>query len=289
MPINRLIVLAILAGSTLGAQATQQPSPAAVPAFDVASVKPNSSGSPNSSLDDRPGSLGVTNMPLRRLIAFAYRMHPVLDRDRIVGPDWVDTARFDIAARMSPEIPVAQIPDLLRTLLVERFKLAARQESREGPIYALLTARSGGALGDQIRSTTLDCSQRSNFITIDVTRTASIGGVETVKECGIIGNVDANGGVIRGGGRSMAELSKHLTGRVNRTVVDRTGLTGSYDFVLRFTPEGMTPRTDGAAGPSLDGTSLFTALQEQLGLKLEPQRGPVEFIVIDRIERPSPN
>jgi uncharacterized protein (TIGR03435 family) len=95
----------------------------------------------------------------------------------------------------------------------------------------------------------------------------------------------------------MADIAKQLISQTNRPVVDHTGLTGLYDFVLQFTRRGMTPRADpstlpgagGLAGPSADGTSLFTALQEQLGLKLEAQRGPVEFLVIDRIERPTPN
>lgn len=86
----------------------------------------------------------------------------------------------------------------------------------------------------------------------------------------------------------MADLAGNLTGRVNRDVIDRTGLSGTYDFVLRWTPENFQ-NPAGNAGPSRDGTLIFTALQEQLGLRLEAQRGPVEFLIIDRVERPTPD
>ena len=282
---HRTTVTSLLAATAVAVSAHAQSQ--AGPAFEVASVKANVSASGSSSTDDNPGSYSAINMSLRRLIAFAYRMDPVLDRDRIVGPSWIDTARFDITARTPPDTPEAQIPDMLRSLLVERFKLAARTELRDAPMFALVAARSDSKLGPQLRLSSLDCSQRTNFMSMEAVR--STGGVETQKECGLASIVGATGGIIRGGGRTMAELAKQLTGRVNRSVIDRTGLTGAYDFVLKFTPEAMTPPNDGAATASTDGTSLFTALQEQLGLKLESQRGPVEILVIDRIERPSPD
>lgn len=280
---HRLILIAVLAGATLGAQA---------PSFEVASVKPNVSNLTSSSTDDRPpGSYTVVNMALRRIITIAYRLHPVLDRERVIGPAWIDTARFDISARAPANTPVEQNPDMLLQLLRERFKLAARVEMREAAIYALVPARTDGRLGPQLTPSSLDCSKKENFISSGF----GVGGVapDTATpqkpQCGMISTRDANGAVIRGGGRSMADLAKNLIGRVDRPVIDRTGLAGAYDLVLAFTPEGMTPRTDPAAGPTLDGTSLFTALQEQLGLKLEAQRGPVEYVVIDRIERPTPD
>jgi uncharacterized protein (TIGR03435 family) len=86
----------------------------------------------------------------------------------------------------------------------------------------------------------------------------------------------------------VADLAGNLTGRVNRDVIDRSGLSGTYDFVLRWTPENFQ-NPAGNAGPSRDGTLIFTALQEQLGLRLDAQRGPVEFLIIDRVERPTPD
>jgi|SRR5688572_22869928 len=266
---HRLTLVAVLAGTALGAQA---------PAFEVASVKPNVSGSTSASTDDRPpGTYSMVNMALRRIIAVAYRLHPVLDRDRVIGPAWIDTARFDISARAPAGTPVEQNPDLLLQLLRDRFKLVSRVEMRDSAVYALVPARADRRLGPQLTPSSLDCSKKEDFIS------------PQKPQCGILSTKDANGVIIRGGGRSLAELAKNLIGRVDRPVIDRTGLAGAYDFVLLFTPEGMAPKRDGIAGPNLDGTSLFTALQEQLGLKLEPQRGPVEYIVIDRIEQPTPD
>jgi hypothetical protein len=142
------------------------------------------------------------------------------------------------------------------------------RETREGAVLALVRARTDGAPGTQLGLTSLDCSKP--------------------EACGLISTVDGNGGVLRGGGQTMTDLAENLTGRVNQPVIDRTGLTGRYDFVLRWTPDNFQNAT-GKSGPSTDGTPIVTALREQLGLKLEPQRAPVEFLIIDRIERPSPD
>jgi uncharacterized protein (TIGR03435 family) len=137
---HRLIPIALLAGVALGAQAPPQPPATAGPAFEVVSIKPNVSDSTLATSNDRPGSYTATNLTPRLLLLFAYRLHPVLDRDRVVGPEWIDTARFDISARMPVDTPVAQIPDMVRALLVDRFKLVAHSESREGAVYALVAA-----------------------------------------------------------------------------------------------------------------------------------------------------
>ena len=253
-------------------------------AFDVASVKPSNSNSGSASTDDSPGGYTATNMSLRRLIAFAYRMHPVLDRDRIVGPAWIDSARFDINARTPEGTTRAQVPDMLRTLLVDRFTLSARLETKEAPVYALVVARADRRLGAQLTPSILDCSKSENLSSGTIGVNLPAPGQRPTK-CGLNSVVDGNGGVLSGGALSMPQLAAGLTGRVNRPVIDRTGLTGTYDFVLRWAPENAT-----AAGlDTVTGASIFTALQDQLGLKLDPQSGPAEFLVIDRIERPSPD
>jgi uncharacterized protein (TIGR03435 family) len=252
--------------------------------FEVASVKPNVSNSGTSNSNEPPGGYVATNMTLRRLIAIAYRMRLPTDRERIVGPSWIDEARFDINARTPAGSRVEQVPDMLRALLADRFQLAAHNETRETSVYALVRARTDGPIGPQLTRSSLDCSKPGAF-------RGGAGGpgaaavIET-PQCGTISNVDGNGAVMRGGGRSMTDLAVSLTGRVNRDVIDRTGLGGTYDFVLRWTPENFQ-NPAGNAGPSRDGTLIFTALQEQLGLKLESQRGPVEFLIIDRVERPT--
>ena len=290
MPVNRLILLATLASATLGAQSPAQAPATAGPAFEVASVKPNTSGPGSSSSNDQPGGYVATNIPLRRLIAFAYRLNPAIDRDRIVGPSWIDNTRYDVTARMPAGGRTDQIPDMLRALLIERFKLAVHTEMREEPVYALVRVRNDGPLGPQLTRSSLDCSKPEAFLSSSQGVGAGGGGTSPgdKPQCGIISNVDANGAVMRGGGRSISDLARNLTGRVNRTVVDRTGLTGAYDFTLRWTPDNFqNPST--AGDPSRDGTVIFTALQEQLGLKLETQRGPAEVLIIDHVERPTPD
>ena len=165
--------------------------------------------------------------------------------------------------------------------------VAAHTETREDLVYALVRTRSDGPLGPQLTSSALDCSKPGTFRSGSAA--AGVPEAATAKpQCGLVTNVDANGSVMQGGGRSISDLARNLIGRVNREVVDRTGLSGTYDFTLRWTPENFQNPADNA-GPSRDGTTIFTALQEQLGLKLEAQRGPVEFLVIDKVERPSPD
>ena len=176
---------------------------------------------------------------------------------------------------------------MLRALLTNRFGLMAHTETRDALVYALVRIRRDGPLGPQLTPSSLDCSKPGGFLRGNAGAGAPIAVVEK-PQCGIISNVDANGGVLRGGGRSMADLARNLTGRVNRDVIDRTGLSGTYDFTLRWTPENFQNPADNA-GPSRDGTIIFTALQEQLGLTLEAQRGPVEFLIIDTVDRPTPD
>lgn len=285
---GRSIILPAIAVACLGeCLAQSQGATAARVVFDVASVKPNVSNSGSSSSNDSPGGYVATNMSLRRLIAIAHRMRLANDRDRIVGPSWIDSARFDINAKTPADTRSEQIPDMLRALLADRFSLAAHTETREDVVYALVRTRSEGLLGPQLTPSTLDCSKPGAFRSGSAA--AGAPGAPVAKpQCGIVTNVDANGSVMQGGGRSIADLARNLIGRVNREVVDRTGLSGTYDFTLRWTPENFQNPADNA-GPSRDGTTIFTALQEQLGLKLEAQRGPVEFLIIDRVERPSPD
>jgi uncharacterized protein (TIGR03435 family) len=264
-----------------------QSSPA--PRFEVASVKQNMSDSSASSSKGSPGSYTAINMPLRRLIAIAYRIHPAVDRDRIIRPSWIDGVRFDLNARIPAGTQSAQIPDMLRALLADRFSLVTHTETREGTVLALVRARTEGALGPQLAVSSLDCSKPEARLSGSAGLNTSSAAVHVEKlTCGLISTVDDNGGVLRGGGRTMGDLAANLTGRMNQPVLDRTGLTGSYDFVLRWTPENFS-NAAASAGASRDGTPIVTALQEQLGLKLEAQRAPVEFLIIDKIERPSPD
>jgi uncharacterized protein (TIGR03435 family) len=285
---RRFSAIALLSAALVSPLVSGQQASSQAPRFEVASVKQSVSDSSSSSSKDSPGSYTAINMPLRRLIAIAYRIHPAMDRERIVRPSWIDGARFDINARTPAGARSDQIPDMLRALLADRFSLMTHRETREGAVFALVRPRTDGALGPQLSVSSLDCSTPEAF----QSSSAGAGTASTAKAekpaCGLISTVDGNGGVLRGGGRTMADLADNLTGRMNQPVVDRTGLTGRYDFVLRWTPETFQTAA-GNGGSSNDGTPIVTALQEQLGLKLERQRAPVEFLIIDRIERPSPD
>jgi uncharacterized protein (TIGR03435 family) len=206
-----------------------------------------------------------------------------------VAPSWIEGARFDIIARAPAGTLRSEIPDMLRALLVERLNLVAHAETKEDSVYALVRARSDSQTGPQLKPSSLDCSKPDSGFS--GTAGANAPGAALANEtprCGMISVSDAAGAVLRGGGRSMTELARNLTGRVNRSVVDRTGLSGIYDFILRWTPDNFQA-VAADAGPSRDGTTIFTALQEQLGLKLESQRAPIEFLIIDNVERPTAN
>jgi uncharacterized protein (TIGR03435 family) len=292
------IVGAIVAGLVLSAPA---PAPllaqAQVPerplSFEVASVKENISGDLRSPMRTQPGGRFVaTNVLLRFLIAEAFLgAQPVHLSSRIVGgPEWIGSARYDITAkassefRMSPDGPPRELLAMLRSLLEERFKLKAHFETREMPIYELVVARADGKLGPQLRQSTSSCDgppppRQPN-------EPPPCGGMRGPAR-------------IMAGGMQMQQLAAMLTAiqavggpsaADGRLVVDKTGLSGRFAFTLTWTPEQMPTEAPPPGIPPIDpnGPSLVTALQEQLGLKLQSARGPVEVVVIDGIERPTP-
>jgi len=177
---------------------------------------------------------------------------------------------------------------MLRALLVERFKLVVHTESRDMPIYALVPARRDGTLGPALHPSTSDCSAAA-------ARSNAPSGPPAAGSapCGI--RIGGGAGTMVAGGASMGQLAGTLMNWVGRMVFDRTGLTGSYDFTLSWTPDqmpqgfGQKVAAGGLAPADPNGASIFTAVQEQLGLKLEAQRGPVEVVVIDRAEKPVGN
>ncbi len=263
----------LLACSFACAQTSLQSSNDANVAFEVVSIKPNTSGSPSSSTRTPGGGRFVgTNVSARRLVLIAYNLRGL---QLSGGPGWLDSDRFDIDARAAePPTRDSQL-QMLRALLADRFKLVVHKETKEQPIYALVLARSDGKLGPKLKPSTLDCSAPAPQ--------------PGQSSCGTSTNINNEGGIMNGGARSAEEIATTLASFVaDRMVVDRTGLNGRFDFELRWTPDNFQlPSPAGAA--VTDAPSIFAALQEQLGLKLESQRGPVEFLVIDSIERPTPN
>jgi uncharacterized protein (TIGR03435 family) len=260
-------------------------------AFEVASVKPNKSGSGNSSSNTRQGGYTGTNITIRQLILNAYRLRNL---QLIGGPGWVDSDRFDVNARVPENSTPDQIPLMLRALLADRFKLVVHNETKDQPIYALVLARADRKLGPQIKPSTLNCS---NAAASSRASAAGIGAPAPPTQqagqgisCGTNTNVNNSSGVMRSGGRTMAEFAAGMANFVaDRMVIDRTGLTGEFDFELRWTPDNLRTANAPADASTPDAPSIFAALQEQLGLKLEAQRGPVEFLVIDKVEQPIEN
>jgi uncharacterized protein (TIGR03435 family) len=257
--------------------AAQQPTPT----FEVASVKPNMSGSCTVASNScqsfirlQPGgNFLVGNRTLRELIQFAYRLQSF---QLVGGPDWIANERFDITAKASgdfppPTPPAASTPMLmLRALLAERFRLRVRFDTREMPVYALVLARNDGQLGAQIRRSEVDCNALAKGLVPQPPKSER-------PLCGL----NIRGGTMMMGALPISSITEFLSVQVERHVVDQTGLTGAWDLDLRFNP-------DLSLSDSRSPT-IFTALQEQLGLKLESTRGSVEVLVIDAVERPTPD
>src|SRR5688572_5952011 len=244
------------------------------PRFEAASVKPNTSGGRGGFQTTGGRTYMGTNVAARGLILRAYEL--MLDNGRLVGgPEWLMSARYDIVATLPENSTPRQIPAMLRSLLADRFKLIVHTEVREAPAYALVLARNDKRLGSQLRKAPVDCGLASDP---GFTMPASQPGEPPPCELEI-------GGEIRGRGQRMEVLARMLIQFVGRTIVDKTGLTGGFDFDIQFAEAAA----GGGDGRGADLPSVFTALQEQLGLKLESIREPLEFIVIDSIEQPDPN
>jgi uncharacterized protein (TIGR03435 family) len=219
------------------------------PAFEVASIKRNLSGTLNSGMNNQPGGrVTVINMTLRQLVRGMYRF-PEYQVVNNAG-DWLSTERWDIAAKAESDVPFEQLVLMLRALVTDRFSLVTHQERRDMPIYTLGMARSNRALGPALRPSSRDCSVPNT--------------------CNVFGDP----GVLKATGRTMDDLARNLSQMsLGRMVVNRTNLPGAFDIELMWN--------------ETEGPSLFTALQEQLGLKLESDRAAVDVLVIDSAKRPA--
>ena len=282
-----LVPMPVLSGIPLAATPLQEPpaaqtSAANMPAFEVVSVRANRSTAEGQSMRLQPGGRAViTNMPLRPLILTAYGLFP---QQLAGGPAWIDSERFDVVAQASGNLPPsppsgppgpAQL--MLQRLLAERFGLRVHIETRELEIYALVTVRDKGRLGPRMTPAKVDCA---------ALMMAAYGRGETWlpprSECDLSGGP----GRVRARGASLQMFARTmLATAADRIVEDRTGLTGSFDFDLEYAVE------PGAAleNRGRDGASLFTAIEEQLGLKLLSVRAAVDVLVIDSAQRPTEN
>jgi uncharacterized protein (TIGR03435 family) len=236
-----------LAGTLLTIVAFGQ-SNADSPSFDVASVKPNRTGANGGALTRSGGRIVFDNVSLRECIAFAYNIATGRDYE-LSGPDWLDSEKFDVTATFPPETSRDRVRKMLQTLLADRFRLKTHRESRTLKAYALVAGKQEPRLKPSI--------------------TAGDGAF-------IFGE-----GHVTARALSMSDLADRLSGAVfklERPVMDMTGIQGAYDFTLEWAPDGVS------------GASIFTALQEQLGLKLEVRETTVEILVVDRADKiPSAN
>jgi bla regulator protein blaR1 len=270
------------------------------PTFDVASIKPNAGGGRVGGMNS-PGRVNMTGMPVRRLITQAYEIH---DTQIVGGPDWLGAQGYDITATLTGTPSPDERRMMMKTLLRDRFKLTFHTEKRDLPIYALVVQRSDGRLGPGLKRIPDDeCpppgSRRGARPGGPPPPAASPFDPNAVAACGSIvfgpGRLLAHGVPIDMLSRSLANLPAITA--FNRPVTNLTKLEGVYDFDFRFTNEfsrgGPPPPGSPAAAPNAitpgDEPVLFTALQEQLGLKLNPQRATLDVLVIDSIERPSEN
>ena len=233
--------------------------------FEVASVKPNLSGDPPYLMSYRGDRFTHHYVTLKAMIcsAFGTPEHALLDKQVVGGPSWIFTDHFDVEAKAPavPESPRGIIPGrvmaMLRSLLEERFHLSTHFEKRELPVYNLILARADGTLGPRLRRRVTPCSPCPRQI--------------------LPGTMSAKGATM---GNIVSGFERFVPD-VGRVVLNQTGLTGEFDIDLNWAPD--------QSAPSTGGVSFFTAVREQLGLKLEPAKAPVDVLVIDRVERPAEN
>lgn len=215
------------------------------PVYEAASIKINDSGSGGTSSHGSTGQVLFTNQSLRRLMERAFAVASY----QVAGPDWLDTARFDVAAKYPPGTKNEDRPIMLRSLLEDRFKLALHRETRSLPGYVMIVAKGGFKL-----------------------KPVEPGGSSTNHDGGRIE-------VMKAEKNTMAQLADFVSRMMGETVMDKTGLPGVYDFELRWTKDEQD------ASSVATVPTLATAIQETLGLRLQPQKVPVEVLVVDHLER----
>jgi len=246
--------------ATLGGAFAQEPKRTA---FEVASIKPGDPSNPRTVMGIQTGRFNAANATLKMLIDFAY---DVRDNQIFGGPKWIDSDRFTIEAKPEGAATGPQIRLMMQSLLEERFKLALHRETKDGQVFQLVVAKGGSKLKE----------------------------VPDAGQGGRRGLMMGRG-QLNGTAAPMENLVAQLSQQLGRPMIDKTGLTGKYDFTLQWTPDPGQgamfgpPGADAPPPPDPNGPTIFTALQEQLGLRLESAKGPVEVLVIERAEKPAEN
>ena len=278
---------AVSVATVVAAQQAMPPS-----RFDVVSIKQNKSGDTTSNFRVSPaGRFEFTNYKVGSFIAVAYQRFAFDQVDVVGGPDWADRDRFDITAQTGngpPPVDASGYPAglaaMLRQMLAERFQLTTHWEKRERAVYVLQVARPGRALGPGLKRVDAGCGTALADLASGRTSTRREG---RGPDC----TFGSTPNQFHGNAVTLEMFARVLGwGELDRPVIDRTGIAGSFDIDLRFRQEpglrgGGQPAP--AAPADSDAPSIFTAVEEQLGLKLVSDRAPVDVLVIDRLERPT--
>ncbi len=276
-----LLAAAALAMTVVG----RAQSPNVRSGFEVASVKPAGNPEGQSLIQAVPGRLSMQNLTLRRLILNAYG---VQDYQLVGDAPWLASEHYDIQATTADKTSVQEMEGpMLQVLLEERFRLTVHRETRELPVYELVAGRDGSKLQ---RSAEGSCTPYSADL---APPPAPVPG-QKINYCGLHVSVDGLNRAIEGKGVTMAALattlSRNYTSDLRRNVIDRTGMAGIFDLNLKWRIDPLaSPVSAGVVPADSAGPSLFNALEDQLALKLQQAKGPVEVLVIDHVERPSAN
>lgn len=284
--------LAVLVADTLLHVAVRAQAPVAEPAFDVVSIKPYvvpaSEVGPFARMNARPdGGLTMSRVPVALLLSVAYQ--PISTADMVGLPDWATRDYYDITATASVTSPtLEQRAAMLRAMLADRFQLVTHRERREVPSFNLLPARNDGTFGAGLVKTDTDCDallaerRKEAEARVGPPPPPQRFDPNAPPPCSFVGMPNGLKGEL-----TLGNLASMLRQPAGRLVVDKTGLSGYYRVELTF---AFIPiQGPGAPPPSDDVPSVFTAVREQLGLKLEPSRTEREVLVIDRLERPTAN
>lgn len=249
--------------------------------FEVASIKPAAPDARGMFIRPGPGGgVNITNMTLKEMIVIAWRIQPFQIAG---GPEWLDSIHYDIVAKPESRSAQSELSLMLQTLLEDRFQLRLHRETKELPVYALVLARKDRKLGPGLKK-----SKEGACTPPDPSKPPPLlkSGERPTLGCG--GSMMSLFGMT-----AVSVPISNLTGLsriLGRTIVDKTDLTGNFDISVEWTPDETLP--PGLQTPSTSdkpGTSIFTAFQEQLGLKFESQKGPVELFVVEHAEKPSEN
>jgi uncharacterized protein (TIGR03435 family) len=308
----------VAAALLLAACAAFPQTPAALPAFEVATIKPAApitpqammSGKVHIGLKIESGRVDIGFMSLSALIGAAYEVKPY----QITGPDWITSERFDIMAKLPEGATKEQVPDMLKALLAERFKLTVHHEGKEHPIYELVVGKNGSKLNPSPSDVPADITPPADSKGSSAGFTLGSGN----SQMRVVPSPDGKGATTTGGetGKTavtmgpdgmmhmeiekmtMAKLAETLSGMAGRPVLDKTGLAGNYQVALDLSMQDMmsAARAAGVGGPGMpapppadaasdpSGGSAFTSV-EKLGLRLEPKKESIDSIVVDHIEK----